>query len=868
MVCSVGTGTVAEYYLGEQTEYYTGGNEPHGQWYTPDGQFGLENGSAIKAETFYNLHSGCNPAGEFLGQNNQGFNTTRIGGYDLTFSAPKSVSVLWAVADERVRAAIEQAQEKASRQALDILSKHASYTRRGKGGKTLEQVNMFGATFQHGEARPSERADGTVASDPQLHTHCVIFNMAERDDGTWGSLDGRHLYKWKMTAGAIYRAELANELRATLGVDVDVQENGLFEVAGVAQDIREHFSTRRNEINDELATRGLKSKESQAIASQLAKSTRQTKVSVSETAETRHDRWQREAKELGFGDQEISECLNGACDDNEKVPFSKLLHEIPGQLTEYEAVFRAEMLYRVVAEAALSSGVSMEQADRSVEQLIEEGRVVEIGHDELGLPVFSTSEMINIERDLVEIASRRCRSRRLQLPENAVEPRLNIGGLSDEQKEAVRFATRGRDVVVLEGAAGAGKTYALKTVTDAYQDQGYRVIGTATAWRMANQLGGDLEVATKATDAWLAQSKVGDNFLDSNTVLIVDEAGQLSSSQMLKIMKEAEQAKAKVILTGDQKQLQAIGAGPGLRTVAEQVGVVRIDTIVRQREAWARQAVTDLSLGRTEKALTAFERHDAVHWCSDGQAAVEQAVCDWKSFKQSEPEKTALVMAKSNAQVRSLNEEMRQHLKRSGIIHGYDHHVQVITSSGLKHAIPVAEGDQVIFKRRIDDLGVINGTLATVVKIDEGQDGLKFQMDIQGQMRSFYANDIVDQNGCLPLAHGYASTIYSAQGATVDAAFVVADHSLKRNEAYVAASRARDKTSLYLDESAVEKTVRAQMPLSGIGRSSITMDQKRDLIVKSWEKNQVKSSALDYSQSHEITRDMDTQRQRQAQMER
>ena len=138
---------------------------------------------------------------------------------------------------------------------------------------------------------------------------------------------------------------------------------------------------------------------------------------------------------------------------------------------------------------------------------------------------------------------------------------------------------------------------------------------------------------------------------------------------------------------------------------------------------------------------------------------------------------------------------------------------------------------------------------------------------IQGQTRSFYANDIADQDGRLPLAHGYASTIYSAQGATVDAAFVVADHSLKRNEAYVAASRARDKTSLYLDESAVEKTVRAQMPLSDIGRSSITMSQKRNLIVKSWEKVQVKSSTLDYSQSHEVSRDMVMQRQRQAQME-
>lgn len=849
MVCSVGTGTVAEYYLSEQAEYYTGGKEPQGFWYTPQGTFDLENGSSIDASAFKRLHSGLNPDGKPLGQFNHSFKSERVDGYDLTFSAPKSVSVLWAVSDADVRTAIEKAQEVASRAALDVLQSNASYCRRGKGGAALEKVEFFGATFQHGEARPTERDDGSIVSDPQLHTHSVIFNIAEREDATWGALDGRHFYKWKMTAGAIYRARLAHELQKTLGVEIEVKQNGLFELVGIPEGVRDHFSSRRSQINEDLKTRGLKTKDAQALASAVTKTSRRAKSSIDETVESRHVRWKQEAEGLGLPEKTLSACVNK--DSGESLPrenpqkiFEEIVKDIPHQLTEHEAVFRLEALYRTAAEAALESGETTEDIDQAITSMMDDGSVVEIGRDEIGLPLYSTQEMIQIEEELIDAAKRSCGHKTHKLTKSQIEENLQSSDLSEEQRDAVRFVTNGSDVAIMEGAAGAGKTHALRTVSNAYQEAGYRVIGTSTAWRMANQLGDDLAIETKATDAWLAQEKSGKPFMDAKTVLIVDEAGQLSSRQMLKVLQSTENAQAKVILTGDQRQLQAIGAGPGLRLVAEQTGVARIDTIIRQRQAWAREAVENLSLGRADKAIEAFEKRDAMEWCENGKEAVQKAISDWKAFKAVNTEKTVMVMAKANKQVQELNAEMREHLREKGHIRGEDRIIKVADNSGRAYDLPIAVGDQIMFKKRIDELGVINGTTATITRV--AQDGLKISAKIEGRSIEFKTSEIADEKGKTPLAHGYASTIYSAQGATVDTAYIITDYNLKRNEVYVAASRARDECKIYVDSTSVENAARSEMPLSDKSRSAIPKEELRQHLSKSWSQAQIKNSTQDH----------------------
>lgn len=855
MVCSVGVGTVADYYINEQAEYYTGGKEPTGKWYAPREFLGINDREIVASEMFRNLHDGLAPDGRALTNKSSSPLAKRVGGYDLTFSAPKSVSVIWAVGDEEIRACIEKAQEEATRAALDILQRHAGFARRGKGGATLEPVNFTGATFQHGEARPTVRPDGTIAADPQLHTHAVVFNLAKRGDGTWGALDGRHFFKWKMAAGAIYRAELASRLRSDLGLSITVDETGLFEVESVPKNVREHFSSRRGEIENDLAAHGLTTKDAQKLAAVIAKVGRRAKSELVECAESRHHRWQLEARDLGFECAKAAPMIRQEMEPRATPSLDEKLAQIAYGLTEHESTFRLEDLYHASAQAALEVGLGMIAVDQGIQSLLTNGTILEIGRDDLGLPVYSTEEMIAIESEVVRLANAGIKKHRHRLEETSVGHKLAQQSLTDEQLAGALFVTTGADIAVLEGSAGAGKTHTLKSVADVYRDQGYRVIGTATAWRMALQLGQELNIRSQATDAWLAQAEAGKPFLDDKTILIVDEAGQLSSRQMLRLLLAADDAQAKVILTGDQRQLQAIGAGPGLRMVAEQAGVARIDTIVRQKDAWARQAVTDLSLGRTNEAVAALEEHGAIHWCEDARDTVAQAVQGWKDAKAANSNGTYSIIAKTNAQVRALNGELRDYLRGEGILRGPDHVVKIVGNNGKKHDLAVAIGDQILFKKRIPEPNVINGTVGVVEGIEgQGADTvLRFR--VEGRRIEVSATAHGDEQGRLPIAHAYATTIYASQGATVDRAYVIADHRLKRNEIYVAASRAKEASRIYVDESSVANSLKEQAMLSDPKRREVERAALRDYLVSAWSQAQSKSSTRDYVFPHTTAAD-------------
>jgi len=218
--------------------------------------------------------------------------------------------------------------------------------------------------------------------------------------------------------------------------------------------------------------------------------------------------------------------------------------------------------------------------------------------DAIGQARYSTPEMIAIERDLVATASRLAEQRGAGIDPADIKARSAAYGLSTEQTFTAEAATRPTAITVIEGAPGSGKTTTLAPIVEAWQAAGHRVVGTATAWRVARTLQQDLNIEARATASWVERLKKGERFLDEKSILIVDEAGLLSSREMHALLSEVERAQARAILVGDRRQLQAIGAGPGLDLVVRSVQATRVDTIVRQRDAWARQAVTDFGAGR------------------------------------------------------------------------------------------------------------------------------------------------------------------------------------------------------------------------------------------------------------------------------
>ncbi|MBV8701634.1 MAG: relaxase domain-containing protein, partial [Bradyrhizobium sp.] len=273
MVATWNVAASSAYYV-RGAEYYLGSREPEGVWYAPRGDLGRRDAATVQRQEFPRLYEGLGDNGQSLITNAGGKVDRRVPAFDLTFSAPRSVSLAWAFADEDLRRNLEAAQERAVRASLATIEREAIYARRGKDGARVEKVALTAALFQHGESRPAEHADRRLFGDPNLHTHAVVLNMATRADGTVGALHSTVLRDWKMAAGAVYHAALANEM-ADLGFDIDrLGPNGTFELAGISDKAITYFSARRQEIEKELAEAGTTSDSSAALASAVAKSTR------------------------------------------------------------------------------------------------------------------------------------------------------------------------------------------------------------------------------------------------------------------------------------------------------------------------------------------------------------------------------------------------------------------------------------------------------------------------------------------------------------------------------------------------------------------------------------------------------------------
>ncbi len=273
------------YYLNlGQEDYYLSGGEPPGTWYG-SGADALGLKGTVSKEVLSSLFQGYSPDGKEKWVQNAGMDT-RTPGWDSVSSAPKSVSVTWSQSDFDIRMEIQQAQHEAVKVKNQYLEDVVAYCRKGKNGTEQVRAKLIMANFEHGVSR---------ALDPQLHTHTLIMNLGICEDGKVRAIDGRRVYEYKMAAGAVYRAELARQLRQRLGVRIIIKKTW-FEIAGVAQSLMDHFSKRRQDIVDDLGDERL---EIASAAAYAALKTRSPKTLVPPRAES-FESWQKTGREFDF----------------------------------------------------------------------------------------------------------------------------------------------------------------------------------------------------------------------------------------------------------------------------------------------------------------------------------------------------------------------------------------------------------------------------------------------------------------------------------------------------------------------------------------------------------------------------------------
>ena len=696
-------------------------------------------------------------------------------GRDLTFSAPKSVSIAALVGgDDR----IVEAHDRAVTATLAWIEKNAAETRMkdpetGKMGRVGGQ-KIVAAAFRHDTSRNL---------DPQLHSHAVLANMVQGEDGKWRSMANEGLYLQQKLIGMLYRNELAGGL-ARLGYGIEkTHADGRFEIAGVSREAVEAFSTRRAEIEAAMAERNLgNSADNPRLAERAALMTRAAKRDIDR--EELRDAWAQQAAEPATGPDRAGEMAAPALDDignmerpgaptanalsregepardkgqagergsvaevSTASPAAEAVAWAMAHLSEREAVFaRADLFAAALAHAP--GTVTMAEAEREVAALEKAGTLHPV--DMPGAEdSFATAKTVAEERETV--ASMRAGQGRGAAPMRSwqVQGHLNKGPLTAGQKDAVKLILSAEDRVVgVQGYAGSGKTTMLDRARVLAAKKGYRMIGLAPSASAVQTLAAEAGIESETLQRFLARnSGVAEGRLTKKgakemraafvkTILVVDEGSLASTVQARDLLRIANELRIpRVVLVGDAKQLDAVDAGkPFAQLQAAGMKTAVMDEIMRQRDPDLKQAVEASLKGEIGKAFEKLGSNVAEVKPDNIAGAV---AARWLRLGPEARENTG-VMAPSHELRQEINGHIRERLDREGRIHGPAMQSERLVSRGYTNAEKAlagnyAKGDVVAFHRPYKRIGVEKGDERRVTGVNhktrevvlEGRDGGK-----------------------------------------------------------------------------------------------------------------------------------------------
>ncbi len=364
-------------------EYYSDHGEPDGTWTGVGSRYFGLHGKTIEDNDYNNLMEGFSPKGHPLVQN--AGNGARRCAWDCTFSAPKSISILWACSTPELQIKIEEAMRKSVQEAIHAMESKAAITRRGKGSKQYEKVSgLIVATYEHCTNR---------AQEPQLHTHALVLNAAPRKDGTFGSIDSYKIFRWIKPLGAIFRSEMAFQMKK-LGFEIE-PDGESFQIKGISKEICDDYSSRAKDIQKELNNAGFKSSASKE-GQHFKLTTRQKKSDVNR--DTLFKQWKKQLNQKGLTPAVIQDLVEA-----EKTSQPNFLDHsiILAELTERKSTFTEQELFFLVAVKASHYGISAEQAQSFAQLIMENELVITLSQNEAYSPLFTTREVLLNEKLMI-----------------------------------------------------------------------------------------------------------------------------------------------------------------------------------------------------------------------------------------------------------------------------------------------------------------------------------------------------------------------------------------------------------------------------------------------------------------------------------
>src|ERR1700720_4605147 len=709
-------------FASEKQNYWSRDQQGHSEWQGRLAQQGKLSG-VVKGEHFARLSEGQHPHSEEQLVRHQVSRTyegkfgkevtssEHRAGWDATFSAPKSVSLTALVGgDDRVR----EAHRESVRVALRELE---GYTQARIGNVHAPETTgkFIAATFEHDTARP---VDGYAA--PQLHTHAVIFNMTEREDGPENGKQMRALQPHEMFvsqryATAVYRSELALRL-GKLGYELERGKHGQPEIRGYSKEYLEASSPRREQIKDHLREHGIDG----AAAAQIA---------------AHHTRDRKELLSPGEVLQRHRELVAQARQHGQYQTPEPEVQAKQAVTWARDHVFERSAVQdrRAILETALVRGMgetTYAQVRQEFERRIEAGEFREVSH--VGADQqYTTAAMIRMEREIVDRMQEG--NRRDYSDPMLVSPQVRIATedrhpeLNPSQRQAVDEIFLSREKVVgLDGIAGAGKTTTLSVIREGAEAEGYRVEGFAPTSRAAQKLG-EAGMETSTLQKHLVRRQQPDS--REKRLYVLDESSLASTRQVHEFVNRLH-PNDRVLLVGDRRQHEAVEAGrPFAQLQDAGMKTVKLEEIVRQKDPELKQVVEQLSRGEVREAIQNLDQQGRVH---EIHGHDERIAAIAKEYAKS-PENT-LVISPDNRSRAEINVRVHAELQRGGLVSSEERHIRVLvprqdlTGADRTWAERYEVGDVLRYSRASKETGIGKGEYAQVKSIDAPSNRLTVEL--------------------------------------------------------------------------------------------------------------------------------------------
>lgn len=733
------------------------------------------------------------------GARGRSFGSRGVHGFDLTFAAPKSVSLLRALrADDVVQKAIAAAHSTALAEAMEYLAAHAGYTRVHNsvtGEKDLVKLSgLIAVAYQHETSR---------CGDPHLHTHVIVPNRQARTDGVLVSIDGTSLHHEARAAGVIYQATLRRELHQSLGIEwapVD-PGTGMAEAAGVDRDTIVAWSRRSSQLR-EWAAHNLVSVEGSLSAAQLAaaqKATRPAKPEELAWSELQRQ-WREDARGLVL-DRAAFVGARAARRAAVRAALDGASLAAAAEKIDKAVFTRADLVEVVGAQLPVDGDQSPRAAvEAAVDEIGMRLTAPRTSHERESHERFTLARILAEEGALLRLVDARSDRALLWVRDD------DTAGLSPDQKTAVQNIGASPWLVQpLSAPAGAGKTTSLRALASAPHHR----FGASVLVLAPTGQAGDVAMREGAGDDGLTVAKalqsLRDNTLkfDQSTLVVIDGAGMVGTDDLRRLLTATTQAGAKTVLVGDASQLAPVKARGGMfaQLCTDLPWTQHLSAVWRMTDPEERAASLALRDGEPparRHAVDWYRSHDRLH-CGDAITMAADALAAYTA--DSELGRDALLVCDTTEMTDALN--LRIHNDR------IDRKAPSVPGARGQR---LSVGDLIVSRRNDPTIAfhpstssaeslpsVRNGNRWRVAAIDAKTNHVAAER-LDDKAHVVFENDYVREH----LSLGYAVTVHSAQGVTVDACHAVLSDSTSRNLLYVAMTRGRHANVAHIYEHSTE----------------------------------------------------------------